>query len=142
MKKVSEVLTKEAKVCMDNKTFGNGGSIKTADITSFGFLTRIDAQTSTVPKSELIDGKFVPMKDENDKVIMQNITFPIAIGTVNGVVGGTIPAGPLLRGLNVVGALNEAQVQLLIDTYGEKEVKLEFSEENNRKKLIPITEEN
>ena len=139
MKKVSETLTKELKNAMDSKTLAGGGNIATADIKSIGFVTKFDVQTSLMPKSERnSDGKFVEMRDENDKPIMQNVSFPTLTATVNGVAGSTIPCGAVLRGLGCIGALNETQLQNILDTYGDVPVNVECDETTGRKILRPI----
>ena len=139
MKKISEAVTKELKNAMDSKTLAGGGNIATADIHSIGFVTKFDVQTSLMPKSERnSDGKFVEVRDENDKPIMQNVSFPVLTATVNDKAGSTIPCGAVLRGLGCIGALNETHLQNILDTYGDAPVNVECDETTGRKILRPI----
>ena len=141
MKKLNETVTKELRGAMDSKTLAGGGNIATADIKSIGLVTKFDVQTSLMPKSERnSDGKFVEVRDENDKPIMQNVSFPTLTATVNGVAGSTIPCGAVLRGLGCIGALNETHLQNILDTYGDVPVNVECDETTGRKILKPITE--
>ena len=142
MKKISEVLTKELKGAMDAKTLVGGGNIATANITSIGYVTKFDVQTSQMPKSERqSDGSFKEIEDENGHKVLQSVSFPVMTATVNGVAGSTIPAGAVLRGLHCIGALNETHLQNILDTYGDAPVNVKCDETTGKKVLLPVVKD-
>ena len=137
MKKLNEVKSQDLTKAMNTNALVGGNAIQTADIKSFGLIEKFDVQTSLVAKTrrDATSGEFVPILDESGNEIMQNITFPVVTGSVNGIAGSTIALSPFLRGVGCIGKLNDTQLNQILEVFGEKEIPVVYELINNRKYL-------
>ena len=133
---VVKIVSENLKVAITNHELGGGTQLKTKEIKSFGIIERFDCVTSQLPKSRFnkVTNEFVPVLDDDGKEILQNITYPVVTGTVNGKAGSTIPLSPILRGQSFVGALNETQLASLTETFAQ-ERPVYYQEIGSRKML-------
>ena len=140
MKKLNEVKSSDLTKAMNANALVGGTAIQTEEIKSFGLIEKFDVQTSLVAKTrrDSTSGEFIPILDDNGDEIMQNITFPVVTGTVNGVAGSTIALSPFLRGAGCIGKLNDTQLNQILEVFGESEVPVVYEKINNRKYLKAV----
>ena len=140
IKKLSEIKSQDLTKAMNTNSLVGGGAMKTEDIKTFGLIEKFDVQTSLVAKTrrDSTSGEFVPILDENGSEIMQNISFPVVTGSVNGIAGSTIALSPFLRGVGCVGKLNDTQLNQILEVFGENEVPVVYELINNRKYLKAV----
>ena len=140
MKKLTDIKSADLTKAMNTNALVGGGAIQTADIKSFGLIEKFDVQTSLVAKTrrDSTSGEFIPILDESGNEIMQNITFPVVTGSVNGVAGFTIALSPFLRGVGCIGKLNDTQLNQILEVFGEKEIPVVYELINNRKYLKAV----
>ena len=140
VKKLNEIKSQDLTKAMNTNALVGGGAIQTADIKSFGLIEKFDVQTSQVAKTrrDSTSGEFVPILDESGNEVMQNITFPVVTGVVNGIAGSTIALSPFLRGMGCVGKLNDTQLNQILEVFGEKEIPVVYELINNRKYLKAV----
>ena len=140
VKKLNEIKSQDLTKAMNTNALVGGGAIQTADIKSFGLIEKFDVQTSLVAKTrrDSTSGEFVPILDESGNEVMQNITFPVVTGSVNGVAGSTIALSPFLRGVGCIGKLNDTQLNQILEVFGEKEIPVVYELINHRKYLKAV----
>ena len=137
IKKLNEIKSQDLTKAMNTNALVGGGAMQTEDIKTFGLIEKFDVQTSLVAKTskDPVSKEFVPILDESGNEIMQNISFPVVTGSVNGVAGSTIALSPFLRGIGCVGKLNDTQLNQILEVFGENEVPVVYELINNRKYL-------
>lgn len=140
VKKLNEIKSQDLTKAMNTNALVGGNAIQTEDIKTFGLIEKFDVQTSLVAKTrrDSASGEFIPILDESGNEIMQNITFPVVTGSVNGVAGSTIALSPFLRGVGCIGKLNDTQLNQILEVFGESEVPVVYEKINNRKYLKAI----
>lgn len=140
VKKLNEIKSQDLTKAMNTNALVGGNAIHTEDIKSFGLIEKFDVQTSLVAKTrrDSTSGEFVPILDESGNEIMQNITFPVVTGSVNGVAGSTIALSPFLRGVGCIGKLNDTQLNQILEVFGDNEVSVIYEKINNRKYLKAV----
>ena len=137
VKKLNEIKSQDLTKAMNTNALVGGNVIQTEDIKTFGLIEKFDVQTSQVAKTrrDSTSGEFIPILDENGSEIMQNISFPVVTGSVNGVAGSTSALSPFLRGIGCIGKLNDTQLNQILEVFGESEVSVIYEKINNRKYL-------
>ena len=140
MKKLNEVKSQDLTKAMNTNSLVGGGAMKTKDVKTFGLIEKFDVQTSLVAKTrrDSTSGEFVPILDESGNEIMQNISFPVVTGSVNGIAGSTIALSPFLRGVGCVGKLNDTQLNQILEVFGDSEIPVIYELINNRKYLKAV----
>ena len=140
MKKLNEIKSQDLTKAMNTNSLVGGGAMKTKDIKSFGLIEKFDVQTSLVAKTrrDSTSGEFVPILDESGNEIMQNISFPVVTGSVNGIAGSTIALSPFLRGVGCIGKLNDTQLNQILEVFGDSEIPVIYELINNRKYLKAV----
>ena len=143
VKKLSEIKSQDLTKAMNTNSLVGGSVMQTEDIKTFGLIEKFDVQTSLVAKTrrDSTSGEFVPILDENGSEIMQNISFPVVTGSVNGIAGSTIALSPFLRGVGCIGKLNDTQLNQILEIFGENEVPVVYELINNRKYLKAVNGE-
>ena len=140
VKKLNEIKSQDLTKAMNTNALVGGGGIETADIKTFGLIEKFDVQTSLVAKTrkDSVSKEFVPILDESGNEIMQNISFPVVTGSVNGVAGSTIALSPFLRGMGCVGKLNDTQLNQILEVFGDSEVPVVYELIDKRKYLKAV----
>ena len=140
VKKLNEIKSQDLTKAMNTNSLVGGGAMKTEDIKTFGLIEKFDVQTSLVAKTrrDSTSGEFVPILDESGNEIMQNISFPVVTGSVNGVAGSTIALSPFLRGVGCIGKLNDTQLNQILEVFGDSEIPVVYELINNRKYLKAV----